>query len=83
MLELIYKAYYSAVESKSDHIVLSIQKVDLLTYLLQIAWENKSIKQSHYHVISDKLHEVGKMLGGWKNNVDAKLSRDKQKPTQK
>lgn len=82
-LEIIYQAYYSTLEKKSDRVVLAIGKVDLIKFLLQTAYENRDIKQSHYHILSDKLHEVGKMLGGWKNNIDAKQDREKQKPAQR
>lgn len=78
LLELIYKAYYANMENKNIIIVESISKNDIIKYLLQIAFENKLVKEKEYLVLSSKLHEVGKILNGWKNSINQKL--DKQKP---
>lgn len=83
LLESIYQAYYSPLENKNALIVKAINKNDLLKYFLQIAWENKLIKDKPYAEISEKIQEIGKILGGWKNNVIAKTVREKQKPLEK
>ncbi len=80
LLEIIYKAYYASLENKNVLIVAAISKADLVKYFLQIAWENKLMKDKPYGEISEKIQEVGRILGGWKNNVAAKLSRAKQSP---
>ena len=81
LFELIYQSYYATTERKSERIVASMSKNDLLKYLIQIAWDNKLIKDKEYIGLSEKLVEVGKILGGWKNSVEAKLSRAaKQNP---
>jgi hypothetical protein len=72
LLELIYKAYYAPLENKSTVIIEAISKNDLLKYLLQIAWENKLIKEKNYLELSQKLQEVGRILGGWKKGIDIK-----------
>lgn len=77
LLECIYQAYYAPLEKKNNLIISAISKNDLLKYLLQIAWENKLMKDKPYADISEKIQEVGKILGGWKNNVSAKLVRGK------
>jgi len=81
LLELIYKAYYASLENKSEKIIEAINKNDIIKYLLQIAYENKFIKEKEYLELSEKLQEVGKILGGWKNSIEAKL--EKQKPPAK
>ena len=78
LLELIYKAYYANLEIKSGKIVEAISKNDIIKYLLQIAFENKLVKEKQYLELSEKLQEVGRILGGWKNSVEAKTG--KQKP---
>ncbi len=78
LLELTYKAYYVKIENKSELIVEAISKNDIIKYLLQIAFENKLIKEKEYLNISVRLQEVGKILNGWKNNIETKLV--KQKP---
>lgn len=73
LLELIYKAYYANMENKNIVIVEAISKSDIIKYLLQIAFENKLIKEKEYLSLSSKLHEVGKILGGWKKGIEVKL----------
>ncbi|MFA6274409.1 MAG: four helix bundle protein [Candidatus Paceibacterota bacterium] len=73
LLELIYKAYYASLENKSEKIVEAINKNDIIKYLLQIAWENKFVKEKEYLELSNKLQEVGKILGGWKKGIDIKI----------
>jgi hypothetical protein len=74
LLELVYKAYYTPFENKNEKIVECISKNDLIKYLLQIAWENKLLKENPYAELSQKLQEVGKILGGWKSSVEAKIT---------
>jgi len=40
-------------------------KLDLLKFFLQIAWEIKSLDNKKYILLSERLNEIGKMLGGW------------------
>jgi hypothetical protein len=77
LLELIYKAYYAQMENKSGLIVEAISKNDIIKYLLQIAFENKLIKEKEYLNISTKLQEVGKILGGWKKGINQKNTLNK------
>lgn len=78
LLELIYKAYYASMINKSEIIVEAISKNDIIKYLLQIAYENKLIKDKQYLELSTKLQEVGKILGGWKKGVDSKTKTPAQ-----
>lgn len=81
LLEVIYQAYYATLENKSPLIVTAINKNDLLKYFLQIAWENKLIKDKPYAELSEKIQEVGRILGGWKNKTNEKIDRQKQSMT--
>jgi ribonuclease HIII len=47
-------------------------KLDTAKILVQIAWEIKSIDNKKYAEISEKLYEIGKMLGGWHNQIKNK-----------
>ena len=40
-------------------------KLDLLKFFLQIAWEIRSLDNKKYIQLSERLDEIGKMLGGW------------------
>ena len=72
LLELIYQAYYVEANKKSEKIILCISKNDLIKYFLQIAWENKLIKDHLYTEVIIKIEEIGRILGGWKNSVEEK-----------
>jgi hypothetical protein len=43
--------------------------LDALKYFLKIAWELKSLDNKKYLAISNALNEVGRMLGGWKKQL--------------
>jgi hypothetical protein len=73
LLEFVYKAYYAPFENKNEKIIACISKNDLIKYLLQIAWENKLLKEKPYMELSQKLQEVGKILGGWKKGIESKI----------
>jgi len=50
---------------KIPYVRQAIMKLDLLKFFLQIAWEIKALDNKKYIVLSEKLNEIGKMLGGW------------------
>jgi len=76
--ELIFIASYQPKESKAGYIEKAITKLDLLKFFLQIAWEIKALDNKRYINLSEQLHEVGRMLGGWarqtKNSLASSLS---------
>ena len=65
VIEHVIKAGYS--DKTTKYIVLSTAsvKLDVLKFFLQMAWEIKSLDNKKYIRLSEKLNEVGKMLGGW------------------
>ncbi|MEK9186186.1 MAG: four helix bundle protein, partial [Patescibacteria group bacterium] len=40
-------------------------QLGLLKFFLQLAWELKSLDTKKYVLLSQRLDEIGKMLGGW------------------
>lgn len=54
---------------KPPYIRLSIRKLDTVKILLLVLWETKSISDKKYITLSAPLNEVGKMLGGWHNQL--------------
>lgn len=54
---------------------MAISKLDGVKFFLQIAWENKCLKDDRYLNLSEKLEEIGKMLGGWKKGVEEKQKK--------
>jgi len=65
MVELIIKASYSDKGGKLISLTSGSFKLDLLKFFLQIAWEIKALDNKKYIRLSEKLNEIGKMLGGW------------------
>lgn len=58
-------ALYVKREEKALYIKVAIRKIDTLKLLLLILWETKSIDNKKYLAISEKIDEIGRMLGGW------------------
>lgn len=69
VIENIIKAGYSDKLEKQIFLKKSSVKLDLLKIFLQIAWEIKSLDNKKYINLSEKLNEVGKMLGGWIKSI--------------
>lgn len=40
-------------------------KTDLLKILVRLAYETKSLNESRYLLLEQKIIEFGKMIGGW------------------
>ena len=69
VIENTIKAGYSDKAEKDIFLKRASVKLDLLKFFLQIAWEIKSLDDKKYINLSEKLLEVGKMLGGWIRSV--------------
>lgn len=69
VIENIIKASYSSDVEKLIFLKRASTKLDLLKFFLQIAWEIKSLDNKKYILLSEKLNEVGRMLGGWIKSI--------------
>lgn len=72
LLELGFTAYFIEKDKKADKITKCIFELDILKFLISTAWESKSISHKQYEDIAVKLDEIGKMLWGWKKNVETR-----------
>jgi hypothetical protein len=72
-MEAVSAAAFLAREEKMPYVRVATRKVDALKLLLMILWETKSLDTKQYIAISEKMDEVGKMLGGWNGQL-AKLN---------
>lgn len=77
LLEQTYVAYYTAHEKKQAKIIECILTLDVLKFLLSIAWEGKIISNKHYEDVANQLNETGKMFGGWKNSLENKEKKNR------
>ena len=69
LLELSYIAYFTEKERKIEEIKKCILTLDILKFLISVAWEDKLISIKQYEEVTIKLNEIGKMFGGWKNSL--------------
>ena len=70
LLELSYIAYFTEKEKKLEKVSQCILLLDILKFLISVAWEGKLISNKQYEDVAMKLDEIGKMFGGWKKNLN-------------
>lgn len=78
LLELAYIAYFSEKSKKAEKISECIMVLDTLKFLISVAWEGKLVSNKQCEDLAAKLEEVGKMLGGWKKNLDNPEKKNRQ-----
>jgi hypothetical protein len=72
LLENIFTAIYLTGEKKYLELCLAIVKLDGVKFFFQLAWENKCLPNERYAELSEKINEVGRILGGWKKGLENK-----------
>jgi len=55
----------------------TISKLDILKFFIQLAWESRIIPTSKHADLTQKLEEIGRMLGGWKKGLEEKIKKEK------
>ena len=74
-IEAIASATFLSKDEKPPWVRLAIRKLDTLKVLLLVLWETKSLDTKKYIAVSEKLDEVGRMLGGWNGQLMKTQSR--------
>ena len=69
IIEMISGALYVNKNEKILYIKVSIRKTDTLKLLFLILWETKSLDNKKYLMISERIDEIGRMLGGWLGQI--------------
>lgn len=69
-LELALLAGYTKREHKTALVDRALSKFDALKFFLQVAWEVRALDTKKYARLTEPLVEVGKMLGGWRKQLD-------------
>ena len=64
-IEAIAVASFTARPDKLPHVRLAMRKLDTFKVMLLVLWETKSVDDKKYLALSQKVDEVGRMLGGW------------------
>ncbi|MCX6713047.1 MAG: four helix bundle protein [Candidatus Vogelbacteria bacterium] len=67
VIEGAITACYVDKTQKLPFITRTIIKLDTLKFFLKIAWETKALDNKKYIALSEPLDEIGRMLGGWRN----------------
>ncbi len=63
--ELSVTASYLNRAHKFPYVQKAVLKLDILKFFLQVSWEIKALDNKKFIMLSEKLDEIGKMLGGW------------------
>lgn len=71
-IEAVATAVFLSKEEKLPYVRYAIRKLDTLKILLLVLWENQSLDNKKYLALSEKLNEIGKMLGGWQGQLKKK-----------
>jgi hypothetical protein len=72
IVELLFSASYALPEQRLSFVRAAGAKLDLAKFFLQIAWETKSLDGKKYMAVSERLDEIGRMLGGWLKQLSLK-----------
>lgn len=72
MLEYLFIASYQNRSEKLPTILAAVRKIDLLKFFLRIAWELHALDDKKYTLLSEKVDELGRMVGGWRKGLEAK-----------
>ena len=78
LLEFIFSGCFAYNKfEKLSLVSQAIAKSDLLKFFLQLSWEHKALDHKSYGTLILLLDEVGRMLGGWKKNLENKTPTNK------
>ena len=69
LVEATVTAGFLMKSEKIPYVRRGIQKCDTLKVFLLMVWETKAIDNATYIALSERLNEIGKMLGGWNGQL--------------
>jgi len=74
-IELIFVGQYLKKEQKVPALQKANTKFDTLKFFMMVLWEMGDLGEKQYAALSQKLNEIGKMLGGWLRKLEADALR--------
>jgi len=77
-MEAVSAAAFLGRDEKMPYMRLAARKIDALKLLLLVLWETKSLESKKYVTLSEKMDEIGKMLGGWRGQLKKQNSPAKK-----
>ena len=69
IIEAISSASFSTPVDKQPYLKIAIRKNDTIKLFLLILWETKSLDNNKYLSLSERINEIGRMLGGWNGQL--------------
>ena len=76
-MEATSAAAFLSRDQKIPYVRLAPTKIDTLKLLLMVLWESKSLDTKKYAALSEKMDEIGKMLGGWQGQLTHRQAQGK------
>ncbi len=70
-IELVFTAAYLSKPQKRPYVQKATGKLDILKLFLRLSWEIKVLDTKKYATISERIDEIGRMLGGWNKQLSA------------
>ncbi|KKU68885.1 MAG: hypothetical protein UX89_C0001G0076 [Parcubacteria group bacterium GW2011_GWA2_47_16] len=74
LLERTYTAYFTSREQlteKKKGVAECIHLLDILKYLVSVAWEGKVISNTQVEMVAVKLEEASRRFIAWKSSLDS------------
>jgi hypothetical protein len=69
IIEAISSASFLIGSEKLPYIKVAIRKTDASKIFIMLLWETKSLDNKKYLHLSEKINEIGRMLGGWNGQI--------------
>jgi hypothetical protein len=74
IMEATAEAAFLPRVEKQPYVRLAIRKTETLVLLLMVLWETESLNNKQYIALSEKVDEIGRMLGGWNGQLQKQNS---------
>lgn len=72
MSYIFYASTENSDAKKYDYLIKANNSLDLVKLLIDASFSINCIKENKHFEISEKLNELGKIIGGWKRNIENK-----------
>ncbi len=69
IFEMFITAYYSSGENKKRALTQANLEIEKLRFCIRLCHDLKFISHEKYGIITGKLNETGKMVGGWIKSI--------------
>ena len=67
---MVSSATFSNREDQLPYLKVANRKLDTIKIFLLILWDTSSLDSKKYINLSEKLDEIGKVLGGWLGKIE-------------